>query len=174
MSTFEVAIKTLLQDEGGFVNDPRDKGGATKYGISLKWLTSLEHLPEELGIADKRITAETIEKLTEAQAILLYRNYFWEPHRYERILDQRIATKTFDFTVNAGSKASHTALQWALRASGHDKIPIDGILGTQTLKAVNAADTPVLLAALRSEMAGYYRSLKQPHFEAGWLTRAYA
>lgn len=173
MSIFDIAIQTVLRDEGEFVDDPRDSGGATKYGISLKWLKSLDDLPAELGFKS-RIDKKIICELTREQAILLYRHYFWNPHRYERIVDQRIATKAFDFTVNAGSYVSHTCLQWALHASGNDCIVIDGLLGDQTIKAINATDTLVLLAAFRSEMAGYYRSLKKPHFEAGWLKRAYA
>ncbi len=173
MSIFDVAIQTVLRDEGEFVDDPRDAGGATKYGISFRWLKNVEDLPVELGFA-QRIDKKTMEQLTREQAILLYRHYFWNPHHYERIVDQRIATKTFDFTVNAGSRASHTCVQWALRASGNDKVCIDGLLGDQTIKAINAADAMVLLAAFRSEMAGYYRALKKPHFEAGWLRRAYA
>ena len=70
--------------------------------------------------------------------------------------------------------AAHKHLQWALHATGEKEIIIDGLLGDQTLQAVNAADSRVLLAAFRSEIAGYYRLLKQPHFEAGWLKRAYA
>lgn len=173
MSCFTLAIQKVLEDEGAFVDDPNDAGGATKYGISLTWLKSLEDLPMEFGF-EPCIDKKTIRELTREQAVLLYRHYFWDPHRYERILDQRIATKAFDFTVNAGSHASHTCVQWALRASGNDRICIDGLLGDQTIKAMNAADAAVLLAAFRSEIAGYYRSLKQPRFEAGWLKRAYA
>lgn len=172
MSNFEIAIHRVLKDEGGFVDDRQDSGGATNFGISLRWLKSLPDLPKVFSCSD--IGIETIQQLTREQAIFLYRHYFWDPYHYERILDQRIATKVFDFTVNAGSHASHTALQWALRASGHDKIPIDGILGEYTFKAVNGANAQVLLAAFRSEIAGYYRGLKNPHFESGWLARAYA
>jgi lysozyme family protein len=171
MSNFEVAIQTVFVDEGDFVDDPKDSGGATKYGISLMFLKNLNELPAELGF--QVINKKTIQQLTREQAILLYRNYFWNPHGYERILDQRIATKIFDFTVNAGSHASHTCLQWALRATGNSDIRIDGVLGHQTIQMINSVDARVLLAALRSEMAGYYRLLKQPHFEAGWLKRAY-
>ena len=177
MSCFDIAIQTVLKQEGGFVNDPQDNGGATNYGISLRWLSSLS-LEPEIAHLDQNgngvIDIEDIQDLTREQALFLYHRYFWQPHRYERIVVQPIATKVFDFTINAGSHASHTALQWALKATGHPDVVVDGILGEHTLNAVNAIDFRVLLAALRSEMAGYYRSLKKPHFEAGWLKRAYA
>lgn len=177
MSCFDVAIQSVLQNEGGFVNDPQDSGGATKYGISLKWLSSLT-LEPEIAHLDQNgngvIDAEDIAALTRNHAVELYRHYFWEPHRYERIRNQQIATKVFDFSVNVGSHASHSCLQWALRATGQKEINIDGILGEYTINAANDSDFRVLLAALRSEIASYYRSLKKPHFEAGWLKRAYA
>jgi len=175
MSCFELAIQTVLIDEGGFVNDPQDHGGATKYGISLRWLSSLSvtdilHLDQN---ANGVIDVEDVQALTHEQAVQLYHRYFWEPHRYDRINHQLIANKVFDFSVNAGSHASHTALQWALRATGQPEVIVDGILGEHTIHAVNTTDYPVLLAALRSEIASHYRLLKQPHFEKGWLKRAY-
>jgi len=176
MSCFDIAIQTVLQDEGGFVNDPADHGGATKYGISLRWLSSLTageilHLDQNNnGVID----VEDIHALTLEQAIQLYHRYFWEPHRYERIHHQLIANKVFDFSVNAGSHVSHTALQWALKAAGNSEVVVDGILGDHTIHAVNAIDFNILLPALRSEIASHYRLLKKPHFENGWLKRAYA
>jgi lysozyme family protein len=176
MSCFDMAVQIVLQDEGGFVNDPQDSGGATKYGISLKWLSSLSLAPEIVHLDQNGngvIDVEDMHALTREQAIFLYRRYFWEPHHYDRIAVQLIATKVFDFAVNAGSHTAHQHLQWALHATGQKEIVIDGVLGDQTIQAVNATDFRVLLAAYRSEIAGYYRLLKQPHFEAGWLKRAY-
>jgi lysozyme family protein len=173
MSCFDLAIQILLQEEGGFVNDPQDNGGATKYGISLRWLKSLDQVPEALNFVGE-ITVKTIQQLTRDQAIVLYRHYFWEPYRYECIINQLVANKVFSFAVNAGSHVSHTVLQWALHATGRQDMIVDGILGEHTIQAVNTVDYRLLLAALRSEIAGHYRLLKNPHFEAGWLKRAYA
>src|SRR5688572_30486461 len=128
MSTFDSAVQTVLAAEGGWVNDPQDAGGATKYGISLRWLKSLDSVPDVLNFAEE-INVKLIQQLTRDQAIGLYRAYFWEPHRYDRILNQLIANKVFSFTVNAGSYASHTALQWALHAAGNPTVVVDGILG---------------------------------------------
>lgn len=176
MSGFEWAIPIVLEREGGLVQDPHDPGGVTNYGISLRWLSRLP-IADILPLDHNRngvMDAEDVRTLTREQAVELYHRYFWEPHRYERIHAQAIANKVFDLSVNAGSHASHTALQWALRAAGQSEVMVDGLLGDHTLQAVNTTEPAVLLAALRSEMAGYYRLLHQPHFEAGWLKRAYA
>ncbi|NDB82875.1 MAG: hypothetical protein EB127_09060, partial [Alphaproteobacteria bacterium] len=63
-------------------------------------------------------------------------------------------------------------------ATGQDILE-DGILGPMTLAAINKADLTDLLAALKSEAAGYYRTLaatkpKRAKFLKGWLKRAYA
>jgi lysozyme family protein len=83
----------------------------------------------------------------------------------------------FDLAVNVGSTKAHLLLQRALRAVGNP-VKEDGVLGKITLAAVNAADAGELLAALRSEAAGYYRNIvtknaSQNRFINGWLKRAY-
>ena len=88
-------------DEGEFVDDPRDAGGATKYGISFRWLKNVEPICRMNWVLPTTVDFQNIAQLTRDQAVLLYRHYFWNPHHYERIVDQRIANKTFDFTVNA-------------------------------------------------------------------------
>ena len=52
MSTFEDAIPTILRHEGGFNNDPVDAGGATNYGVSLRWLKA-QGLLEDLEQQDR-------------------------------------------------------------------------------------------------------------------------
>ena len=68
-------------------------------------------------------------------------------------------------------------VQRALRASGKNIVE-DGDFGPQTLDAINNVDSTDLLASLKSEAAGYYRTLaaidKQDKvFLKGWLNRAY-
>jgi lysozyme family protein len=89
-----------------------------------------------------------------------------------------LAEKVFDLAVNMGTNKAHLLLQRALRAVGNP-VKEDGILGKITLTAVNSANERELLAALRSEAAGYYRSIvtknsSQNKFINGWLKRAYA
>ncbi len=73
---------------------------------------------------------------------------------------------------------AHRLIQRALRSAGRDVIE-DGLLGPKTIAAINAVDVSDLLAALKSEAAGYYRSIaasnpKQRKFLKGWLNRAYS
>lgn len=161
MASFDVAIKTVLGHEGGYVNDPTDRGGETKWGISKR---SYPHL--------------NIASLTREQAIAIYKTDWWDRYKYAQIPDQAIATKVFDLAINMGAKPAHKLLQQALRAC---ELPTtaDGIIGPATLTAVKLAHPFALLAALRSEAAGYYRVViarnpSQERFKNGWETRAYA
>lgn len=162
MSDFKVAILTVLKHEGGFVNNPHDPGGATKFGISQRYL-------QIQGYEDKNI-----QQLSQEEAIQIYQTDWWDKHNYGAITHQIIATKLFDLAVNMGSKQSHICLQRAIHAATGNALQEDGVLGEITLTTVNETNTEILLAALKSEAAGFYRSLNNSTFEKGWLTRAYS
>jgi lysozyme family protein len=75
-------------------------------------------------------------------------------------------------------KTVQSLVERALRSTGVS-VAEDGIVGPVTLKAINKADPTDLLAALKSEAAGYYRLIananpSQQRFIDGWLRRAYA
>lgn len=179
MSNFYTAIHVVLKHEGFFVNDRNDPGGATNYGVSLRWLKTIGDLDGDGFLDgdfdhDGDVDAEDIKKMQQDDAIKLYRQHWWDKNQYEKIINQAIATKTFDFAVNMGSKQAHKCLQRAIRAASSTKLIDDGILGVKSLEAINAANPPVLLAAFRSEAAGFYRALNKPKYIEGWLNRAYA
>lgn len=163
VTDFDRAVEVVLQHEGGLVDDPDDPGGITNHGISLRFLRRVRPgaRPDE------------IRNLTRDEAIELYRRHFWERYGYGRLPDVSIATKVFDLSVNMGPRGAHVCLQRALRAAG-EPVFEDGILGPKTLAAVHRARSDVLLAALRSEAAGYYRNRRRPKYIAGWLNRAYS
>ena len=116
--------------------------------------------------------------MTVDQAKNIYKRDFWDPQLYKDIKDVNLATKVFDLAVNMGSNWAHRLVQRALKSTGQD-IAEDGVLGPMTLAAINKADLSDLLAALKSEAAGYYRTLaatqpRRAKFLKGWLKRAYA
>ena len=159
---FRYAVEVVLRHEGGYVNDPQDPGGETKYGISKR---SYPHLD--------------ITNLSREDAIGIYHRDWWVPYRYGEIKHLETAAKILDLAVNMGPAAAHKCLQWALHACGQRHVVIDGIIGPQTIGAANNVKPRVaLLTALRAEAAAYYRGLvaQRPElkrFEKGWLNRAY-
>ncbi len=158
---FKKAVKNLLVDEGGYVNNPADSGGETKYGISKKTYPALD-----------------IKNLTREEAIVIYFQDFWVRYGYADIAHKSIAEKLFNLSVNMGPHDAHRLVQQSLRAL---KNPVheDGRLGPITKAAINSANENILLAAYRSEAAGHYRALVSHKkslgvFLSGWLNRAYS
>ena len=154
------AVEVVLAHEGGYVNDPRDPGGETKWGISKRSYPSLD-----------------IANLTREDAIAIYYRDWWRRYEYDRLQDDAVATKVFDLAVNMGPATAHRLLQEALVFLGYD-IAVDGVIGPQTIGAANKAEPKRVLQVLRWLAAHqYYRiAAQRPQSRAfliGWLKRAY-
>lgn len=157
---FEKAFEEIIKNEGGYVNDPNDLGGETKYGISKKSYPTLN-----------------IKQLTLEEAKKIYYRDFWKKEKFEDVPDKTVAIKLFDLSVNVGIRTATVILQRALHAVGIN-VTEDGIWGTKTQLGILSAEPSYLLVALKSEAAGYYRlvaqkSPMQQKFLSGWLNRAY-
>lgn len=163
-AVFVRAVEIVLRHEGGLADNPSDPGGITNYGISRRSYPNLD-----------------IAGLTREQAAEIYYRDWWCRYGYGRLPDQ-IAIKLMDLAVPAPA-AAHRSLQRAARANGIQGLADDGILGPLTIAAVQRCEEPGLMAALRSEFAGYCRLVAARHlaehgkpdpFLNGWLARAYA
>jgi len=158
---FERAIEVVLAHEGEtFTDNPNDRGGPTKFGISQRWNPDVD-----------------VRELTRAQAIEIYWERYWRGRGYER-LPEAVAIKVYDLAVNLGEQTAIRCLQRALRACGL-RVKIDGRLGPETCGAAGRAEVAALMAALRSEAAGEYRlrvarDAGQGVFRDGWINRAYS
>lgn len=175
MTTFDKALKHTLGIEGGFVDDPRDSGGATRYGITEAkarawgYAGAMKDLPKELAIS-------------------IYRKDYWDALQLDRVafLDEGIAMEMFDTGVNAGLGLPVRFLQRALNVfnrNGKDypDLTVDGVIGQNTLSALNKFLTlrgklgaRVMLAALNSLQGAFYTDLaeRRPKDEAfvfGWF-----
>ncbi len=186
MADFAPAAAVLLDQERGFVADPADPGGATQWGISLRYLRQLGDLarngwPDGYLDHDGDVDAEDIRALPVETALAIYRRDWWDRLGYGQLASQPLATKMLSLAVNMGETGAAKCLQRALRAcaSGRPSLLADGRVGPRTIAAANQFQPVALLAPLRSEAAGYYRALvaQRPalrRFLAGWENRAYA
>lgn len=171
MSAFSFAVEYVLEREGGLEDNPHDKGGVTNFGISLRFYKTL--YPEAIE--------DDIKNLPKEQAIEIYKKHFWENSRITEINCQAISNMCFDMHVNMGLAVSSKILQRALCcvAGNANWLLDDGILGDNTISLTNKLrDIDLLVIALRSERAGYYRDIatrepSQREFLEGWLNRAY-
>jgi lysozyme family protein len=116
---FDAAFAALMDNEGGYANDPDDPGGETKYGISRKSYPDLD-----------------IAALTEEDARAIYRTDFWDALSLSEVTSPDIAGEIFDTAVNMGKRIAAVIAQKALKYLGED-LKVDGIIGPKTLAALN-------------------------------------
>lgn len=161
MSHFHFAFAELMEHEGGYVDNPSDPGGETKYGISKRSYPTLD-----------------IRNLTKTHAAEIYERDYWRRFYLHQIHDARVATKILLMCVVRRPETAVKLVQSALCAAEHP-VEVDGFIGPKTIHAINASDPAMLLGALRSESANHFRRLveKKPSlrvFLNGWLRRAYS
>jgi lysozyme family protein len=180
VATFEDAVEYVLEREQGFVNSPSDSGGATNFGISLRFLRSLsEESQRKYGIFEP-INEQTIKDLSLEQARCIYKSEFWDHSRFADVRCQLVCNYLFDMAVNCGIAQSIKILQRSLWALSYSRkfMADDGILGDHTLDRLNIIIPDMILPVLVASRAAYYRLLaeKRPKDKEnldGWLNRAY-
>ena len=117
MKNFDEIIEQVLEHEGGYVNDPTDLGGETKYGITKRFDPDVD-----------------IKNLTIEQATEIYKKDYWDRNKVES-LPQNLWHIYFDMCVNMGKRTAVKVLQRAAVNKGRD-IEVDGGLGPATRKAL--------------------------------------
>ncbi|MCT4559269.1 MAG: holin-associated N-acetylmuramidase [Pelagimonas sp.] len=132
VSKIRQMAEDIVAREGGYVNDPDDPGGATKYGVTI-------HTMRRLGLdltGDGKVTPADVKRLTQAQAVDIFlKHYFTGPRIAE--LPQALHETVFDMYVNAGGNAVKI-LQRMLLQMG-EKVSVDGAIGPQTIAAAERA-----------------------------------
>jgi lysozyme family protein len=154
-------IDGILVREGGYVDHPADKGGSTKYGITQATLADWR---------GKQATVEDVKALTETEAREIYREQYITRPGFLSIENEAVRTLAIDCAVNHGVKPAVKLLQEAAR------VFTDGILGPNTLAAVNRMTAAVLyrrLCAARVRLYGQIitKNPTQAVFAAGWANR---
>jgi lysozyme family protein len=181
---FLKAYKNTAKWEGGYVNDPHDRGGETYNGISRK------NFPKWEGweIVDK-IQTNNSEKEWKRELVKLdklvqeiYFESFWKPIRGDdiAIIDEKIAMYVYDMAVNHGVKRGVKLFQKALNdcLAVKEEVKPDGVLGDRTVKALIMANPEQLLQTMKDTRHSFFLSIikshkEQEHFKKGWLRRTH-
>jgi len=122
----------IINREGGFVNDPNDPGGATKYGVTIGTMRALGL--DKTG--DGQITVEDVRALTKADAMRIFKERYYHAPRID-LLPEPLQPSVFDMQVNAGSNAVRI-LQRLLGEFG-EAVVADGLIGAKTAEAAKRA-----------------------------------
>jgi len=170
-------IKEVIKREGGYVDDPNDGGGATNFGISLRYIRGIGLDNNEDGVIDEQDIAE----VTEKQAALLYKQDFYYKYGYDR-LDKNFRAIMLDMAVMSGGARASTILQETLNDLESDpELKEDGMVGQRTVKALNYCikvyGVPSVMNALTIKRIEFYRAIcdrrpSQLKFLPGWTNRA--
>lgn len=148
MVDFNKAIDRVLGHEGGYVNNPADPGGETKWGISKRSYPQIN-----------------IVALTRDQAIDIYKRDFWQRINADELYDG-VAYQTLDFAINSGISTAVRALQRALNVAD------DGHWGPVTSSAAKSMPESDQIMRIIAERIDFMRKLKSwPTFGSGWMAR---
>ncbi len=158
----KILDEVILAEGSAYTNHPNDRGGPTKYGITLATLKSIP-LYEDA-------TENTVKNLTLEIARNVYKNIY--AYQFLFIADPIVFKFIFNGAVQHGTGGMIKVVQKALGLTA------DGVLGPVTKAALISAqkDTPKFLSKLIAARCNYYanilmRDSSQRVFAAGWLNR---
>ena len=124
MTSSDEITAEIVRREGGFVNDPDDPGGATKYGVTIHTLRALR------GSA----TVADVKALTEAEAVAIFKGQYFERPKIDQ-LPAPLQASVYDMQVNAGANA--IKILQRLTAEFGVKLAVDGVLGPKSIGAID-------------------------------------
>lgn len=158
----DLMLEQVLKSEGGYVNNPKDKGGETKYGITA-------------AVARANGYKGSMKSLPKQTAVDIYKRQYWTD-ACNKINSDKVAFIVLDMNINHGIKNSNKILQKALNSLGA-RLVVDGIAGSKTIKATNDCGSKLLggnrlLLALTAERLNFYTSISTFNtFGKGWIRR---
>ena len=151
---FRACMSVVFSNEGGFVNNPADPGGATNMGITHATLGSWRN---------EDVTEQDVRNLTKEEAMRIYEARYWLPNRCDQMAPG-VDLAVLDFAVNSGRAISQIQKKIGVTA--------DGAVGPQTLATLALFDPADLVERICDLRLVYLRSLGAwPDFAKGWTAR---
>ena len=165
-ANYDIFFDKLLKVEGGFTDDPHDRGnkrgdgygnrGSTNLGVTAKVWAEYTNKPAPI---------ELMKKLTKDDVKEMYRQNYWLAVSGDH-LPNGVDISVADFAVNSGPGTAAKHLQRVVGASQ------DGAIGPQTLGLVHDEEIAEVLRNLATQREAYLRSLDDfDRYGRGWLNR---
>lgn len=155
-ANFDKCLEMVLKHEGGFVNHPKDPGGATNMGVTLatyeQWV-------------GRSVTIEEMKNLAFEDVAPIYKENYWDKVRGDD-LPSGVDWSVFDWAVNSGPGRAAKALQKIVMVGQ------DGAIGPITLAAVHNHDAKEVIEAMYHSRQRFYENLSTfETFGRGWTRR---
>jgi len=160
---FKQCLSIILEHEGGYVDHPKDPGGATNMGITRQTYEDF---------VGKVVTKERIQNLTETDVTPIYKKNYWNAVLAED-LPKGLDLAVFDMCVNAGRHRATKFLQMMVGSK------VDGWIGPNTVaKAQGYVEAHGIKQAITE-----YSKMRQEYYESlatfktfgnGWTNRVNA
>nr|DAT47773.1 MAG TPA: Lysozyme [Caudoviricetes sp.] len=128
MAKVELLAPYIKKWEGGFANDPADRGGATNMGVTIATFEAYCRRK-----AYPRPTVERLKRLTEKEWLDILKTMFWDKWKADAIKSQKVANILVDWVWGSGSHG----ILIPQKLLG---VKVDGIVGEKTLEALNAQE----------------------------------
>ena len=152
MSSFEKAIDRVLTHEGGYVNDPRDNGGETNWGVTI-------------AVARANGYQGAMRAMSRNDAKAIYRKQYWDAVKADQ-LPFVVAFQLFDAAVNHGVRRAVLLIQQTVGTTQ------DGVIGGKTIQAISSRDPQQLALLFNAVRLEFYAGLADfAHFGKGWTRR---
>lgn len=166
MADIKILAPFILSWEGGFSNHPNDRGGATNKGVTIATWKAQGYDKD----GDGDIDVADLKLITDEDAVnVVMKPHFWNRWKADQIRSQSVANICVDWVWGSG-KHGITEVQKLLG------VKADGIVGAQTLAALNSREPRRLFADIKKARVSFIqriikRSPSQRGFEKGWMRR---
>lgn len=164
MANSSKLIPFILQWEGGFVNDPDDLGGATNKGITIGAFTEYKRRKGQ-----KDPTVDDLKNISDTEWRDVFKSLYWDRWKADEIKNQAVANILVDWVWASGSHG----IKRPQRLLG---VKADGIVGKQTVAALNAMDAATLFKMIKDDRAKFIDEIckarpKNEKYRKGWMNR---
>lgn len=164
MADYKRLVPFIRKWEGGFVDDPYDKGGATNAGVTIATYRAYR---KQKGYATTSV--DDLKRMTSVEWQEIFKTLYWDRWRADGIRSQSVADILVDWVWASGV----WGIKIPQRLLG---VTVDGVVGPVTLEALNAKDPHKIFDAIRTARVQFIddicrRTPTNERFRRGWMNR---
>lgn len=167
MANIDKLIPHIIKWEGGakFTNDPLDRGGATKYGVTIGTLQGIKYDTNH----DGKVNVDDVKALQLDDFKYILKSQYWDRWKADDITNQSVANLLVDWLWGSGKHG----IIIPQRLLG---VPADGIVGEVTINALNGANQKDIYNKVWQARKEFYEKIvknnpSQSKWLKGWMNR---